>query len=173
MSQSIVKTNKNFRSPFDSIRVTSENCSDFLIDTYDFDVSKYGEAKIVKTGKIDIYQEIQSHKDTCDLKVVLAEVKATGDMSKLNNKKAVYGDLSNMPSNFVDVQNLVKSTNKKIKEELTKSTGVDFTSMTDEEFKKFDVNSLNVYLQNKIMEKLTKVKSVVNKSVVEKKEENK
>lgn len=163
MSQSIVKVSKKFRSPFDAVCVYSEKCSNFLIDTYDFDISKYGEAKIIKTGKVDIYQEIQSHKDTCDLKVVLAEVKATGDMSKLNNKKAVYGDMSNMPTNFVDVQNLVKSTNKKIKEELTKSTGVDFTSMTDDEFKKFDVDSLNVYLQKKIMEKLTKSKSVVTK----------
>lgn len=66
-----------------------------------------GHPYLVKDGETDTYAIIQSHKDECDINILLQKYTA-GDMSVLN-KGAVYADISNMPQNFADMVNYMNA----------------------------------------------------------------
>ena len=65
--------------------------------TYQLSYDDNGSDILIETGKIDIYEEIQSYKDSCDIKVLL-ERYSNGDSSALNARPIFYGDVSDAPS---------------------------------------------------------------------------
>lgn len=151
-----------FKNPNKGYLVYSEKCSDRIVQNYCFDVSKYGEANVVKTDTTDIYATIQTYKDDCDLKIVLSQVRQSGDMSLLNKKEVQYGDMSTMPTTYIEAQNLVKKAHAKVKADLSKQVGIDFTKMTDDEFKDLDETKLQNILYTNLMSKFS-TKKVENK----------
>lgn len=71
---------------------------------YGLSYGKKGEIDLVEKGKINLYEEIQSHADSVDLHVVLKRF-ANGETDVLNQRAAAYGDFSNMPRSFAEVLN--------------------------------------------------------------------
>ncbi len=64
-------------------------------------------------GKVDIDDQIQSFKNDVDIYKILERVVATGDMSILNVRQALFEDIYNIPDNIHEVDALVKKLNTK------------------------------------------------------------
>lgn len=57
-------------------------------------------------GVESLYDEIQSHKDSVDIHVILAKY-AAGDLSALSRRQGMYGDFSEVPTSLVEVIQMV------------------------------------------------------------------
>lgn len=58
------------------------------------------------TGEKDIYQEIQSHGDSVDIKTIMLQYEK-GDGTALNKRPGQYIDVTDMPTNFADIMKTV------------------------------------------------------------------
>lgn len=61
---------------------------------------------LVKTGSIDLQDEINSYAPYSDLRYMLSRLKV-GDFSCVKSKPALFGDFTALPRNAVDAVNLV------------------------------------------------------------------
>lgn len=67
-----------------------------------------GEIVLSPKGKKDLYAEIQSHRDSVDIHILMKRFEA-GDMSALNQSPGFYIDCSNMPRNLADVLKIINN----------------------------------------------------------------
>lgn len=67
-----------------------------------------GDVELVPSGIIDTYSEIQSYADECSMDNILRRF-AAGDVSVLNQAQGVFVDVSQMPTHFTDMVNLVSA----------------------------------------------------------------
>lgn len=88
----------SFRTQFDRIRVNSNPGSDIVL-TYKPTYSEKGALDLVESGKINVYEQIQSFKSSCDLKTILSRF-VNGDPTALNAKLPYFGDFSEMPESL-------------------------------------------------------------------------
>lgn len=65
-----------------------------------------GRRHLVVDGEIDVYQQIQSHKDSCDIEYIMTRF-ANGDTSVLSKTQGLYGDFTNVPTSINELQNRV------------------------------------------------------------------
>lgn len=86
----------------------------------------YNKFVKIKDGR-DFYQEIQSYKDECDIYQILERVK-NGEIALMNAKPGTYGDVSNLPDNFIDLmkwmdknQEILKTLDKETIEKVSKA----------------------------------------------------
>lgn len=63
--------------------------------------------KIVKTGRINIQEKIQSYAKDCDIYAILEKFAYSEDPSFINKYNASYGDISSMPDNLNDFAQMV------------------------------------------------------------------
>lgn len=97
-----------FKTQFDSReRVCANPGSSFRI-LYSPKFDDKGVMSLVESGKENLYEFIQSHKESCDIHVILERF-ARGDVSALERVQGTYGDFSNMPRTYADMLNLVHS----------------------------------------------------------------
>ena len=61
----------------------------------------------VESGTINIYDEIQSHRQSVELSTLLQRY-AQGDVTALNQIGGVYADVSDMPSTYAELFNRVR-----------------------------------------------------------------
>lgn len=59
-------------------------------------------------GKKNIFEEIQSFRDDCDIYKILERVAISGDTSFLNRRVGLFGDFVNLPDNINDFNQYVK-----------------------------------------------------------------
>lgn len=67
-----------------------------------------GTLELVETGSINLYDEIQSHRDSVDINVILAKYAKTGDISILNKVTSQYLDVSGLPTSIAGFYNLLE-----------------------------------------------------------------
>lgn len=72
---------------------------DKIVDTYVLD-EKTGN--LVFAGKDNIYEYIQSFKNSTDINIILKQLEV-GDDSRLHAKKGMYLDVSNLPKNATEL----------------------------------------------------------------------
>lgn len=72
-----------------------------LIGEYDTN----GEIVLTETGVHDWYEEIQSHRASCDLQLILKRF-LDGDESALSRRQGMYGDFTSMPKTYMDMLNM-------------------------------------------------------------------
>lgn len=65
-----------------------------------------GELIFEVVGKTDLYLEIQSHKEECDLKLIMQRF-ANGETDVLQKVQGFYADVSDMPSSNFEILNRV------------------------------------------------------------------
>lgn len=65
-----------------------------------------GVIQLVESGKENIYDMIQSHKDSCDIHVLLKRFEQ-GDPDALSRAQGAYGDFTNMPESYAQLLNSV------------------------------------------------------------------
>lgn len=87
-------------------RVYSEVGSPDVV-TYKTEVLKDGRLVLKPSGKKSLYDDIQSHKESTDIHVLLARYE-NGDLEALNRAQGVYANLADMPKNFYEWFNLAK-----------------------------------------------------------------
>lgn len=61
-----------------------------------------GSLELVEDGVINIYEMIQSHKDSCDVNLIIARF-ANGDSAALNKYKGFFGDVTEFPKTYAEM----------------------------------------------------------------------
>lgn len=96
---------RNFRTQFDRERVFSDVGSrERILYAPEFDSN--GHMELVETGKENIYNFIQSHKDSVDINLILKRF-ANGDASALSKRQGAFGDFTQLPTSYADMLNKV------------------------------------------------------------------
>ncbi len=65
---------------------------------------EFGHMELKESGKENLYDYIQSHKESCDIHVILARF-VNGDTSALARRQMFYADLTEFPTTYADVVN--------------------------------------------------------------------
>lgn len=65
-----------------------------------------GVMTLEESGREDLYGFIQSHRDSVDIHKILERF-ASGDVTALQRVQGVFGDFSEMPTNYADLLNTV------------------------------------------------------------------
>lgn len=69
---------------------------------------KHGVMDLEQTGQEDIYEYIQSHKDSVDIHMILKRFEQ-GDVSVLSRVQGTYGDFTQMPTTYAEALNAMIS----------------------------------------------------------------
>lgn len=99
---------RDFRKPFDEdhTRCFTHNGSRFRdknVLVYD----RSGGKHLEKVGEEDLFEIIQSHRDSVDLKKILERCMMTGDVSALNQRQGIYTDTTTLPNNARDYHQIL------------------------------------------------------------------
>lgn len=65
---------------------------------------QFGHMELKVSGQENLYDFIQSHKESCDIHVILARF-AAGDQTALARRQVFYADLTEFPETYADVVN--------------------------------------------------------------------
>ncbi len=63
-----------------------------------------GTMELIEAGKENLYEYIQSHKESVDINVILKRY-AKGDVTALQRRQAMFGDFSDAPSTYAEALN--------------------------------------------------------------------
>lgn len=89
----------------DFARIRGRFCCDPgnpIKDVFDPVFNKDGTITLVKTGEINSDDEINSYAESCSIENILARY-ANGDASALNRYEPLYLDLTEFPTNYIEV----------------------------------------------------------------------
>lgn len=68
-----------------------------------------GSKRLVEDGTINIYDKIQSHKDECEVKIIVARALA-GDpeaIMRVNGTRKTYGDTTQIPKTLLEAKQMI------------------------------------------------------------------
>lgn len=99
----------NFRSKYDFGDRKKTCPGDPLKVKYKGYYNDNGNFDLVETGTDNLYQYIQSFKDSVDIHVILSKY-INGDISALNARNPLFGDFSSIPDNFPALLNTIRET---------------------------------------------------------------
>lgn len=101
-----MKRPKTWRTCYtDQVRVTANPGSRYKPE-YRIHFEDNGTQTLIECGKIDVYAEIQSHRQSVDIHHLIDVYSRTGDASVFDRVSASYGDVSAIPHNYADLLNL-------------------------------------------------------------------
>lgn len=69
---------------------------------------KSGNYELVEAGEVNVYDEIQSHAESCDINVLMKRY-ANGDASALSKVQGTYFDVTGMPKTYAEMLNTLIS----------------------------------------------------------------
>lgn len=67
---------------------------------------EFGNHELVETGKENLYDYIQSFKESCDIHVIM-ERYARGDVEALSRRQAMFADVTDLPDTFAGMLNAI------------------------------------------------------------------
>lgn len=102
-TKDLIETVKAFRTQFEREPVIS-NPGEGIKDEFGSRIDKNGRVIVSKKGTTDLYSYIQSFADSTDINVLLKRF-ANGDESALNQRRAEYMDITEMPSTYAELLN--------------------------------------------------------------------
>lgn len=71
--------------------------------SYDAD----GRIILQEKGRVNIYDEIQSYRDSCDINIIMCRVQ-NGEPDLLSKVQGAYGDFTEFPTSYADMLNRVR-----------------------------------------------------------------
>lgn len=86
----------SFRTQYQRERVISIT-GEQMQPTYKLQYTEEGAQDLVKIGQVNLYEQIQSWRESCDIQVILKRYFA-GDPTALNAKVPLFGDFTDMPT---------------------------------------------------------------------------
>ena len=76
-----------------------------IVDDYLAETSRFGDVKLTKIGTSNLYEQIQSYADSCDMALLISRY-MEGDATALNRVQALYGDFTDVPTSYTDAMHL-------------------------------------------------------------------
>ncbi|ALS03429.1 VP3 [Gokushovirus WZ-2015a] len=67
-----------------------------------------GHMELREAGKEDLYAYIQSHKESCDIHVILERF-AKGDVTALQRRQAMFADFTEFPKTYAEMLNSIQT----------------------------------------------------------------
>lgn len=86
-------------------RVNS-NLGSRVVPVYSPKLDERGNLELEVTGQENLYDMIQSHKDSCDINLIVQRFRS-GDVDALNKRQAAFIDTLQMPKNYAEMLNTV------------------------------------------------------------------
>ncbi len=86
-------------------RVNSELGSP-VVPVYSPKLDDRGNLELEVTGQENLYDMIQSHKDSCDINLIVQRFRS-GDIDALNKRQAAFIDTMQMPKTYAEMLNTV------------------------------------------------------------------
>lgn len=96
----------NFPTQYHSLGRKFSNPGNPVHITYAPHFDETGHYELVEDGKINIYDEIQSHADSVDINILLKRY-AEGDPEALSRAQGSFIDVTGMPQTYAEVLNIV------------------------------------------------------------------
>lgn len=82
-----------------------------IVPTYSGSYDSKGRLIVKQDGEHDLFSEIQSHKEECDIHFILSRYLA-GDEDALNRVQGWYGDVTVLPKTFAEMFNFMERSRK-------------------------------------------------------------
>lgn len=120
-----------FRTQYDKPRPVREGLGSRVKQLYTPKFNDSGVLYLEEAGKHDLYAEIQSHRDSVDIHVLLARYR-NGDESAFERIQGAYGDFTKMPATFAEALNTMIAA-----EQYFKSLPVEVRSKYGHDFNQF------------------------------------
>lgn len=95
-----------FRTQFSEPKKVFACPGDPIKIEYGSRLDRNGNIVVEEKGKFNLSEYINSFKDSCDLSVILNKY-LNGDKDVLEQRKAIYMDLTGIPTNYNDMVNLM------------------------------------------------------------------
>lgn len=130
-----------WRTQFERVRVRS-NVGDPVHIIFSPEFDRQGRMTLVETGRENIYDFIQSHRDSVDIHVLLNKFQ-NGDAAALSRTQGVYGDFTSFPKTYAEMLNVVIAG-----EQHFNSLPVEERAKYDHSYERF-IASLDALLQSK------------------------
>lgn len=102
------KKDMRFRTQYDEHESVKSNHGSRIRVTYGAEYDSVGNIVLFEKGKENLYDLIQSHKDSVDIHVLLKRF-ANGDVSALSQRQGAYGDFTDVPSSYADMLNKINA----------------------------------------------------------------
>lgn len=93
-----------FRTQFDPRTRVHANPGNPVKTLYTAKVDPNGSITLIEAGKENLYDYIQSHKDSCDINVIMRRF-AAGDVTALQKRQSFFGDFLNAPASYAEALN--------------------------------------------------------------------
>lgn len=93
-----------FRDLYDHRDRVIENPGTPIRVLYTSKVADDGNIELIPSGTENLYDFIQSHRDSVDIHVILQRF-ANGDTTALSRAQGNYGDFTNLPSTYAELLN--------------------------------------------------------------------
>lgn len=95
-----------FRTQYSPKDRVYSNEGDRFVPEYSYVVTKEGCEELLPKGKKDIYEQIQSYREECDIKCIIARY-LSGDETALAKYSPLFGDFAGAPSTLAEYQQAV------------------------------------------------------------------
>lgn len=96
-----------FRTQYDQRERVPANAGtrEHILYTTQFD--EQGNHTLVESGKENLYDYIQSHKESVDIHVIMERF-ARGDVQALQRRQAMFGDFTELPTTYAGMLNAIQ-----------------------------------------------------------------
>lgn len=99
-----------FRTAFERGETTYTERGSEILPTYEYRIDKKtGKRKTVQVGETNIYEKIQASLESTKLENIVKRC-TNGDLSVLSVRDGSYIDITEIPTNMMDLQNLILKT---------------------------------------------------------------
>lgn len=95
-----------FKTQYDARERTISNPGDPIHITYAGHYDEKGRVVLDESGRENIYDQIQSHAESCDIHVLMKRY-MNGDVSALSQVQGQYLDVTEFPKTYADMLNFV------------------------------------------------------------------
>lgn len=85
----------------------TSNPGDDFLPRYIETIDKKGKTILKEAGKRNVREEIQEAAKGTDIYAIIDKYLETGDETLLNKRKGLFGDFTKIPSNPVDIHNMI------------------------------------------------------------------
>lgn len=133
-----------WRTQYERVRVRS-NVGDPVHVIFSPEFDRQGRMTLVETGRENIYDFIQSHRDSVDIHVLLNKFQ-NGDATALSRTQGTYGDFTAFPKTYAEMLNVVIAG-----EQYFNSLSVEDRAKYDHSYERF-IASLDSLMQGKSSE---------------------
>ena len=100
-----MRTNWEYRTQFGLSDEIRSNPGNSVVDKFVLSTNDQGQKYLKKVGTTDLYADIQSHRDSCDLNIILNNL----DVNQVNGLVSSYSFSDFMDSDIFDMTSLPKT----------------------------------------------------------------